>query len=385
MRIAHIGQKGIPATFGGIEYHVDRLSRRQAQRGHDVRVYVRNWYTPKSLKNYDGVRLIHVPTIRTKHLDAAVHTFLCTLHCLSQNTDIIHYHAIGPSSFALIPRIFSRKTVTTVHRLDWAAEKWGVLSRILLKAGERLALLTARKAIAVSEDLRTYIKSTHRKDASLIPNGVDVPHPMPPVLIKDKYDLKGRDYILFMGRLTPEKRVDWLIRSFKETTKASPSPKKPKLVIAGGTSGTDAYVEKLHELSKGDPMILFTGYVTGREKDELLTNALLFVLPSSLEGHPIVLLEAKSYGCCVIVSDIPPHREVVKDGVDGFLFKSSAPDELTEKLRRLIENPAVIEQTGKVSREAMLRLPSWDDVADRTIGVYGEILGNGLRSKGHKL
>ena len=150
MRIAHIGQKGIPVTFGGIEYHVDRLSRRQAQRGHDVCVYVRSWYTPRSLKSCGGVRPTHVPTIRTKHLDAAVHTFLCTLHCLFRKTEIIHYHAIGPSFFSFLPRMFGRRIVTTVHRLDWAAEKWGAVSRSLLKVAERLALAAACRPIAVS-------------------------------------------------------------------------------------------------------------------------------------------------------------------------------------------------------------------------------------------
>jgi len=375
MKIAHIGQKGIPATFGGVESHVDRLSRRQVQRGHSVSVYVRNWYTPKSLKEYEGVRLVHVPTLKTKHLDAAVHTFLCTLHCLFQRTEIIHYHAIGPASFSFIPRIFGRKVVMTVHRLDWGAEKWGRLARILLRAGERVGLRTAHKAIAVSEDIRAYIKAEYGKNAALIPNGVELPRPVPPVLIKDKYGLNGQDYVLFMGRLTPEKRVDWLIRSFQEAKKVSAPPGKLKLVIAGGTSGTDAYVDELHGLGGGDPGILFTGYVTGREKEELLTNALLFVLPSSLEGHPIALLEAKSFGCCTIASDIPPHREVIKDGVDGFLFRASDQDELTKVLVRLIGDPGIVERVGKASCAGMKKRPTWTEVEDLTDRVYRSALG----------
>jgi len=375
MKIAHIGQKGIPATFGGVESHVDRLSRRQVQRGHSVSVYVRNWYTPKSLKEYEGVRLVHVPTLKTKHLDAAVHTLLCTLHCLFQRTEIIHYHAIGPASFSFIPRIFGRKVVMTVHRLDWGAEKWGRLARILLRAGERVGLRTAHKAIAVSEDIRAYIKAEYGKNAALIPNGVELPRPVPPVLIKDKYGLNGQDYVLFMGRLTPEKRVDWLIRSFQEAKKVSAPPGKLKLVIAGGTSGTDAYVDELHGLGGGDPGILFTGYVTGREKEELLTNALLFVLPSSLEGHPIALLEAKSFGCCTIASDIPPHREVIKDGVDGFLFRASDQDELTKVLVRLIGDPGIVERVGKASCAGMKKRPTWTEVEDLTDRVYRSALG----------
>jgi len=374
MRIAHIGQKGIPATFGGIEYHVDHVSRRQARRGHDVRVYVRDWYTPKGLTDYEGVRLIHVPTIRTKHLDATVHTFLSTLHCLFQKTDIIHYHAIGPSAFAFIPRLFGRRTVTTVHRLDWGAEKWGAAAKFLLKCGEWLGLRTARQAIAVSADIRTYIESVHGRKAFLIPNGVDIRRPRPPALIKDKYGLQGQDFVLFMGRLTPEKRVHWLIRSFLEVKKAVSPARGLKLVISGGTSATAAYVEELHGLGRGDPGILFTGYVTGQEKEELLTNALLFVLPSSLEGYPIALLEAKSFGSGALASDIPPHREVIRDGVDGFLFKSGEPDDLTDKLRRLVTNPALVEQAGRASREAMRGRPSWDEVLDKILEAYASAM-----------
>jgi glycosyltransferase involved in cell wall biosynthesis len=178
-----------------------------------------------------------------------------------------------------------------------------------------------------------------------------------------------------MGRLTPEKRVDWLIRSFQEAKKVSAPPGKLKLVIAGGTSGTDAYVDELHGLGGGDPGILFTGYVTGREKEELLTNALLFVLPSSLEGHPIALLEAKSFGCCTIASDIPPHREVIKDGVDGFLFRASDQDELTKVLVRLIGDPGIVERVGKASCAGMKKRPTWTEVEDLTDRVYRSALG----------
>jgi glycosyltransferase involved in cell wall biosynthesis len=238
-----------------------------------------------------------------------------------------------------------------------------------------VGLRTAHKAIAVSENLRAYIKAAHGKNATLIPNGVELPRSVPPALIKDKYDLNGQDYVLFMGRLTPEKRVDWLIRSFQEAKIASASARKLKLVVAGGTSATKAYVEKLHRLSAGDRDIVFPGYVTGQEKDELLTNALFFVLPSSLEGHPIALLEAKSFGCCTIASDIPPHREVIKDGVDGFLFRASDREDLTRILIRLIGNPGIVGQVGKASREVMKKRPTWTEVEGLTDRVYRAALG----------
>jgi len=321
MRIVFIGQKGIPATFGGIEYHVDNLSQGLAERGHDVCVYVRSWYTDKSLKRHNGVRLIHVPTIKTKHLDASLHSLLSSLHALTLKADIVHYHAVGPTFFSPIPLVLGNTIVATVHRLDWDSEKWNPGAKAFLKAGERVSARFAHRTIVVSGELKAHFQRKYRKEAELIPNGVDLPAWRAADIIREKYGLEEKNYILFLGRLVPEKRADWLIRSFLSLKRSShPQFRRIKLVIAGGSSATDSYVHELRRLGAGDPDIVFTGYVYGDEKNELLSNALFFVLPSYLEGFPIVLLEAKSHGLCVLASDILPHREAIKEGKDGIFF-----------------------------------------------------------------
>ena len=375
MRIVFIGQKGIPATFGGIEYHVDNLSRRLVERGHDVSVFVRSWYTDASLKSHNGVRLIHVPTIKTKHLDASLHSLLSSLRALTLKADIVHYHAVGPAFFSPIPRALGNTIIATVHRLDWDSEKWRSGAKAFLKAGERVSARCAHRTIVVSGELRDHFRRKYGKEVELIPNGVDLPVWKPIDIIREKFGLEEKNYILYLGRLVPEKRADWLIRSFLSLKRSShPKFTHVKLVIAGGSSATDSYVQDLRGLSAEDPDVVFTGYVYGEEKDELLSNALFFVLPSYLEGFPIVLLEAKSHGLCVLASDILPHREAIKEGKDGIFFQAGQQSDLTRKLQDLVEHPETAAGMGNTARQEALKYLSWDEVVDQTLDVYEKTL-----------
>lgn len=370
MRITFIGQKGIPATFGGVEYHVDRLARGLADCGHDVRVYVRNWYTKKELKNYKNVKIIHIPTIKTKHIDASLHSLLCSLHVLFTKSDIIHYHAIGPSFFALIPYLFNKKTISTIHRLDWDTDKWGLMAKFSLKIGELISVNIPKKTIVVSKELKDYINRRYQKETIHIPHGINTPEFSEPDIIKKKYNIRGKDYILFMGRLSPEKRIHWLIESFLQMKKKTNYHRKLKLIIAGGSSATKGYIKKLKKLSQNNPDIIFTGYVKGKEKEELLSNALIFSLPSHLEGSPIVLLEALSYGLCCLTSNISPHRDVIKSGISGLFFDTNSADDLTLKMEWLLSDPKKIELFGKKAKNQLAQRLTWGKVVRKTEKVY---------------
>jgi glycosyltransferase involved in cell wall biosynthesis len=381
VRIRFIGQKGIPARFGGVESHVESLAGELAARGHDVAVYVRPWYTPRELKTYLGVRLIRLPTLNTKHGDAAVHSFLCSVQAIFSDAGIIHYHAIGPAFFSIIPRLFGKKVVVTVHRLDWEAAKWGPVARLLLKAGEYVSVKVPHRTIVVSAELQAHIRKKYGKETVHIAHGRSKIEPAAPRTITRKYSLRGRDYILFLGRFSPEKRVDWLLDSYREMKKSCPRARGVKLVLAGGSSATDDYVRKLTRSGGDDPDIIFTGYVTGREKSELLTNALLFVLPSSLEGSPVALLEAFGHGLCCLASDIPPHREAIRPGEDGLLFKHSDRADLTRKMTQLISDRTQRQRLGRAAKAKVSRAPGWKEVARRHEMLYNEIVPEAARPK----
>lgn len=369
MKVSFIGQKGIPVTFGGVEYHVDRLASELAKRGIAVSAYVRSWYTDKKKKEHNGVRLIHAPTLKTKHLDASLHSLLSSLHALFAGADIIHYHGIGPAFFSFIPKWFGKKVVCTIHRLDWATEKWSFGARFFLKAGEFMAARVPHRTIVVSSELLAYVREKHHVAALHVSHGSESPQAAAPRLISEKHGLRGADYILFLGRLSPEKRVPWIIKAFREI-KGAGAGAELKLVIAGGSSATDRHVAELKELAANDGEIIFTGYVTGTEKAELLSNALIFTMPSYLEGYPIALMEAKSHGRCCLVSDIPPHREAVADGQDGFLFRADDFDEYKKKLADLLGNPEAAKTVGANARKKMEGMPGWDVIAAKTAAIY---------------
>ena len=287
--IAFIGQKGIPAEFAGtsgVEFYVEHHAKELVKQGKRVDCYVRNWATPKRLNEYDGIKLIHVPTINTKHLDAAVHSLLSSLRASFSEADTVWYQAIGPAAFSFIPKMFGKKIIVTSHALDWKREKWGLFAKKVLKFSERIAVSCADTLVVVSNDLREYYLKQYNKQTVVdLPSFERKPTVRPDIIIK-KYGLKGNDYILYMGRFVPEKRIDWLIEAYKEI-----HPKGIKLVLSGGSSHSDKYEKQLYEMAKNNNSIVFTGYVFGKEKRELLRNCKLFVLPSSVEGNPTVLNE----------------------------------------------------------------------------------------------
>ncbi len=374
MRVAFIGLKGLPTTWTGIEFHVDRLGRGLAARGHEVTAYTRSFYTPSGLEEHAGIRLIRLPTIRSKHLDASIHSLLASIHSAFKSFDVIHYHGIGPGFFSVIPRLLGRKIVCTVHRLDWQAEKWHWPARSLLRVAEFVAVRVAHRTIVVSADLQAHVRARHHKAAVFIPNSLDSIALRPPERIVQRWGLRGRDYVLFMGRLSPEKRVDWLVRSFLALPRPACGGGPLKLVIAGGANATESYVAALRRLAGDDPRVIFTGFVSGPEKEELLSNALLFVLPSRIEGLPIVLLEARGYGLCCLASGIPPHREIIADGIDGELFETGSAADLGRRLQALLDDPERISTLGDAAGARMGDQIGWDEVVARTEAVYREVV-----------
>ena len=220
----------------------------------------------------------------------------------------MHIHAEGPAFFCWIPKLFGKRVISTIHGLDWAREKWkfGVGSKFI-RQGEKNAVKYADEIIVLSKDVQKYFLETYGRETHFIPNGVNRPEVREAKLITDHFGLEKDSYILFLGRLVPEKGIRYLVEAFKNVKTDK------KLVIAGGSSDTDSFMEELKELAKGDDRILFTGFVQGAMLDELYSNAYIYTLPSDLEGMPLSLLEAMSYGNCCLVSDIPECAEVVED------------------------------------------------------------------------
>lgn len=379
MKIAYIGQKGVPATWGGIEFHVDELASRLAKRGHQVTVYVRNWYTPKGENQntkpemYNGIRLIRTPTIKTKHLDAIIHSFTSTVHALFQDYDIIHYHAIGPAFFCWLPKLFGKKVVVTIHRFDYMAAKWSGFAQHSLRFAEKIALRLPHQTIVVARHQQDHYAVQGYTYLNYIPNGVPILTNINPELIQEKYGLGKNQYLFFAGRLTPEKRVHWLLQAYQHLSPDFKS--RYKLVIAGGSSATDTYEAKLQQEAKSIPGIIFTGYVHGKEKQELFSNAKLFILPSEVEGLPIALLEGMSFGLPCLASDIPPHREVIQHNRNGYLFTQDSMTDFQNKLENILaKSDSELTPIGNEAKQKVISDYNWEDIVIQTEQVYAQLI-----------
>lgn len=365
LRIAMVGQRGVPATWGGVEHHVAELGRRLVGRGHRVTVFSRANYSAERWRHYHGMQVRSLPTLGTKHFDAIAHSLLSTLATLPSAFDIVHYHALGPGLCTPVAKAVGRaRVVQTIHGLDGQRAKWGGVARQVLDAAEWLSPRVPDETIVVSTALVEHFRTRHRRDVTWIPNGVAAKARLPAMRITQRWGLTP-GYVLFVGRLVPEKAPDLLLDAYRQTAGERP------LVIAGGSSFTGEYVAALHRSAQRDPRVRMVGYVYGDDLVELYSNAAVFVLPSSLEGLPLTLLEAASYGLPIVASDIPPHREVLSPaGAGRRLFPSGDVDALTRELRAALSDGDAARTAAATLRTDVLARYDWDHATTLTEAVY---------------
>jgi glycosyltransferase involved in cell wall biosynthesis len=362
MKIAFIGGRGVISKYSGIETFYEEVGKLLASKGHDVFIYCRSYFTPNKAV-YNGIKLIRIPTLKRKHVETIIHSFLSTVHALFCRYDIIHYHAIGSTIFSIIPKIFGKKTVVTVQGLDWKRDKWGKVATWFLKICEITSIRFPNITIVVSRVLQDYYHSKYGKKPYYIPNGVSIQHKKSANKILN-LGLEPKQYILFLGRLSPEKNCHLLVQAYKNIETDI------KLVFAGGTSHTDSYIKQLraHQSEK----ILFLGYVSGELLDELLSNAVIFVLPSDIEGLSIALLEAMGYANCVLSSDIPENLELIANV--GYSFQSGNQDDLEYMLRMLLNDEEMRVNAGHRAKNKVEEQYQWSVVCSDTEQVYRSLL-----------
>lgn len=369
LKIAVFGHKRIPSREGGVEIVAEELSTRMAKLGHTVTCYNRGGhhvsgaaYDAAAQKEYEGVRLRTVLTLDKKGLAAVTASISAAVCSALSRAKVVHIHAEGPALMCWLPKLFGKRVVVTVHGLDWQREKWqsGFGSRYI-RAGEKMAVRCADEIIVLSRNVQAYFLQTYGRKTHYIPNGVTKPQKEEPRLLTE-YGLQGNDYILFLGRLVPEKGIHYLIEAFRKVRTDK------KLVIAGGSSDTDSYVSRLKELAEGDERICFTGFVQGRLLAELYSNAYLYVLPSDVEGMPLSLLEAMSYGNCCLVSSIAECTEVVQD--HGVVFEQGNVEALQQALQQLCDEPRQVASYQAEASDYICGQYNWDEVTNRTLELY---------------
>lgn len=367
LRIAFLGMKCMPALGqGGVEVVVEELSTRMAKMGHQVTCYNRSGKQggKKGLTTYKGVRIVNVPTIDKRGLAAMSASTVAAIRAAFGPYDVVHFHAEGPCAMLWLPKLMGKRCIATIHGLDHQRAKWGKLASTYIMLGEKCAVRFADEVIVLSKGVQDYFMKTYGRKTRFIPNGVNRTKLREADLIQKKFGLEKDGYILFLARLVPEKGLKYLIQAYRQVQTDK------KLVIAGGTSDTDQFVKELKALAAGDDRILFTGFVRGQMMEELYSNAYLYTLPSDLEGMPLSLLEAMSYGNCCLVSDIAECTEVVED--KAMVFLQGNVEDLREKLQTACDREELVQGYKKDATEFICGKYDWDEVAKETARLYNK-------------
>ena len=367
--IAMLGQKRIPSREGGVEVVVEELATRMVKNGNNVTCYNRRGhhvsgkeYDARKIKEYKGIRIKTVPTINCRGLAAMSSSVFAAIRAAFGKYDVVHFHAEGPCAMLWLPKLFGKRCIATIHGLDHMRAKWGKLASTYIMLGEKCAAKHADEIIVLSKGVKDYFKETYNRDTVYIPNGVNRPEIKGTNEIEEKWGLKKDSYILYLGRLVPEKGIKYLVEAFKDVKTDK------KLVIAGGSSDTDEFSNELKEMAGDDERIIFTGFVQGEPLDELYGNAYIYTLPSDLEGMPLSLLEAMSYGNCCLVSDIEECASVVED--KAIVFEKSNVDDLRKKLQEACDDNEIVENYKKNAADFICEKYSWDDVVEKTMELY---------------
>jgi len=362
LRIAFVGGRGVISKYSGIETYYEEVGGRLAAMGHDVRVYCRTYFTP-ALPRYKKMRVVRLPTIRSKHLETPVHTLLSTLHAAWSDCDIVHYHCLGPALFSFLPRLMGKKIVVAVQGLDWKRRKWGRIAAAVLRAGEWASVRLPHATVVVSRTLQRHYLERHGAQTIYVPNGTSLRKKAGGKYLGN-WGLTPGGYVLFLGRFSPEKNCDLLIDAYERIDTPV------KLVLAGGSSHSDGYADSLRR--RGNDRVRLLDWVSGDGLEELLTNAMLFVLPSDLEGLSLALLDAMGAGVCVLASDVPENCEAIE--VAGFKFQHNNVDDLERMLRLLISDVQLRGRTAIKGQQRAVDFYLWDKVAEQVEAVYLQLL-----------
>lgn len=368
-KIAMIGQKRVPSREGGVEVVVTQLAVRMAKLGYHVDLYNRWGYhvsgrkfTDESGIIYPEIRILKIPTFRNGKLNAIVYTVLGTFRALFGGYDVIHYHAEGPCIMLWLPKMLGIRVVATIHGLDWQRAKWGNFASKVLKAGEKTAAKYADEIIVLSENVRKYFEETYGRKVNFVPNGIEKPVLRETYQIHKRWQLEKDSYILFLARIVPEKGLHYLIQAYNELNTDK------KLVIAGGNSNAQEYMEEIKSVADKNKNIIMTDFVQGPVLEELLSNAYLFVLPSDIEGMAISLLEAMSYGNCCLVSDIDENLEVVED--KAVSFKKGDVQNLKLQMEKLLKEPDLVYSYKEQASDFITQKYNWEQVVEETLNLY---------------
>jgi glycosyltransferase involved in cell wall biosynthesis len=367
LKVACIGSRGLPSNYSGLERACEGLYSALVQRGHDITVYCRPecaWYSSPS---YRGIRLRHAPAIRSTQLETLSHVAASLAHALRSNLyDVVHLHALAPSVFSRLCRARGIPTLATVHGLDWQRAKWNGIGSKVLQFAERSMVRNVDRILVVSRDLQQYYASQYGRETIYIPNGVEpvTEAEFETSTVLQDFGLKSREYVLYVGRLVPEKRVEDLVVAYRGVKSHC------KLVIAGESAFASTCIDDLRRLAAEDNRVVFVGLQAKPAVHLLLHHAAVLAFPSLMEGLPMSLLECMQHGTPAVVSDIPPHRELL-GGVAGYdlFYPPTDVKALRVQIESALARQGEYRRIAEGGRSVASNMHRWSEIAERTEAV----------------
>jgi glycosyltransferase involved in cell wall biosynthesis len=346
VKVALLGTRGIPASYGGFETFAEELSTRLVQRGHDVTVYCRERCS-ESL--YRGVHLQYLPTLRHKYFDTLAHTFLSTMHLLGHRQDVALYCNAANAVFTGLPRVFGMPVALNVDGIERLRKKWNALARAWYLLSERLATWLPNEIVTDAENIRGYYRQRYRRDSVFIPYGAPTGNVAPGAALA-RLGLDPNRYFLYVTRFEPENNPLEVRQAFEAT------PTDLKLAIVGDAPYAAEYVRQVRDTS--DPRIVLPGAIYGDGYHELQSNSFAYIHATEVGGTHPALIEAMGRRALVLYLNTPENHEVA--GGAGLAFEK---DELPALLRRVLEMP--VDQRESLRDAALRRVEerySWDAV-----------------------
>lgn len=365
LRIAMLGSRGIPARYGGSETAIEEIGRRLVERGHEVVAYCRRHNSPFRARYYKGIERVVLPSLNTKNLDTPTHTLLSTLHLLTRDRpDIVHFHGVGNALFLPLLRPSNAKSVVTIDGPDWQRPKWGVVARRVLKLSARICVKQADALIIDNFSAQDYFERHFGTRGVYIPYGAYLESADGTGAL-DALGLEPRRYVIFVGRLIPDKGCHVLVDAWKRVKTDM------KLVLVGDNPYFSGYIRRLK--ARADGRVLFPGYVFGEPYRQLVSNAYLYAHPLFVDGTSPSLLQAMGFGNCIVLSDIREAMDVAGDV--GYSFRTGDPADLARVLQQLIDDPALVAEARERSRRKVRDFYNWDRIADQHEALYRQVLG----------
>lgn len=364
MKVAIIGIRGLPPRYGGGETATDEIGRRLAARGHDVLVYCRNHNSPAPRpREYQGVRLVHLPSLHTKNLDTPTHIILCALHLVfREKARIVLLSGVGTSFIIPFLQLCGRRAVMWADGKDWERGKWGAFARWYLKSSAKLTVRVANEIVTDTTIAHRFYREELGRETTYIPYGANIEEVDGTDTLAE-YGVEPGRYVLFVGRLIPEKGVHYLIEAYEKLQT------EVRLVIVGDNPYNPDYLASLHATQ--DPRIVFTGYLFGTGFKQLMKNCRVYVQPSDVEGTSPVLLTAMGYGRPVIVNGIPENRATIADA--GLVFDSGNVEQLRGILGDLLEDETRLAELGEAGRRRVADHYDWDRITQEFESLFARL------------